>query len=70
METCTPPQAPRNGRIDPNNQTTWMPGDEVLYVCDFGFILEGDEIRVCEENGRFNGTVPECIGEVYTVIPN
>jgi len=62
MGICEPPLAPSNGRIEPNNQTVWLSGDTVRYNCTFGFVLEGEEIRVCGENGSFNGTTPECVG--------
>ena len=30
------------------------------YKCDFGFRLEGNAQRTCQENGTWNGTVPMC----------
>ena len=62
MESCPQPIAPRNGRVEPVSQTVWMPGDVVQYICDEDFTLEGDQFRVCENNGTFNGTAPECVG--------
>ena len=63
MEACNSPVAPLNGTTEPSNRITWMPGEVVRFDCDFGFILEGNKIQVCGENGRFNGTTPECVGQ-------
>ena len=68
MEICPSPTAPPNGEFEPNNQTTWMPGDIVRYVCDMGYVLEGSDNQVCGENGTFNGTAPECVGTCASII--
>lgn len=33
-----------------------------LYECDDGFVLVGDEVRVCQDSGEWTGEDPECIG--------
>ena len=38
-------------------------GSRAVYVCNDGFILMGNEIRVCQSNGNWNGSIPWCISE-------
>ena len=36
-------------------------GVEASYTCLEGFMLVGDEVRVCEEDGRWTGNEPSCV---------
>ena len=42
-------------------------GAVIEYACDFGFELSGPQERICQANGLFSGTQPECvlIGEFW-----
>ena len=33
----------------------------MVFICDAGFILEGNALRRCQNNGQWSGRVPECI---------
>ena len=55
--TCTDPGAPSNGR---RQGTDFSIGGEVFYQCDFGYILEGDVRRQCEQDGEWSGDLPAC----------
>ncbi|XP_061075291.1 membrane cofactor protein-like isoform X2 [Conger conger] len=55
-------------KID-NGKITSLPSGElyvfseiVTYTCDKNFNLVGDSQLVCNEDGKYNGTVPECKG--------
>lgn len=37
-------------------------GESARYSCTFGFILQGNEIRVCQIDGSWSGNVPVCVG--------
>lgn len=36
-------------------------GSTAVYICDNGFILVGNEARVCQSNGSWNGRTPQCV---------
>ena len=36
--------------------------------CKEGFILEGRDTLTCTESGKWDGEVPNCIGEVITFL--
>ncbi len=62
---CFPPAVdcgslanPRNGIVIGNSTF----GSEVTYVCDQGYTISGNDSRVCQSNGEWNGTAPECEG--------
>ena len=38
-------------------------GSLAVYICDNGFLLMGNEARVCQIEGRWNGSIPQCIPE-------
>ena len=50
----------------PGNGTTigaekfFYPGEEVTFQCDNGFILFGGDRRICQEDGSWSGSLPEC----------
>ena len=43
------------------NETTV--GSKAVYVCNDGYILMGNEARVCQRDGSWNGSIPQCIPE-------
>lgn len=34
-----------------------------IYICDDGFVLVGNEARVCQIDGNWNGSIPQCVSE-------
>ena len=36
---------------------------EASYSCNPGYILTGNEMRICSGSGVWNGTIPICTGE-------
>ena len=41
------------------NRTT--AGSEALYICDEGFHQDGAATRVCQSDGVWNGSIPQCL---------
>ena len=35
-------------------------GSSAQYVCNEGFLVSGDEVRMCEAGGMWNGSEPVC----------
>ena len=52
------------------NRTTV--GSRAVYICNDNFLLMGNEARVCQRDGNWNGRTPQCIlkgsGIPYAVI--
>ena len=59
---CKEPDTPSNGDV---SYTMTTEGSTVVYSCDDGFVLCGDENRTCLSTGVWSGSVPDCISE-YT----
>ena len=38
-------------------------GSKAAYVCIDGFVLMGNEARVCQKSGSWNGSIPQCMPE-------
>ena len=63
-KTCVPKMcpalpAPENGRIL-TNQVTYRFGDMMRFMCDFGYVLQGNPAVLCTSAGEWNGTIPTC----------
>ena len=61
---CGGPTSPRNGSIDPYQNTT--EGAEIFFKCNPGFVPAGRMRAVCRADGRWNpdpGTLV-CAGEL------
>ncbi|ELU05207.1 hypothetical protein CAPTEDRAFT_227166 [Capitella teleta] len=56
---CDPPTFPDNATVEIKS-TSYL-GDNMEYICDAGFVLEGNRIRYCLDNGSWNGTDPVCV---------
>ncbi|GAB6024202.1 hypothetical protein CHUAL_008903 [Chamberlinius hualienensis] len=56
---CTPPAVPENGYTQ--NSGIHKAGDVVQYSCNQGYMMEGQAIIVCQENGRWSGAIPKCL---------
>ena len=48
---------PKNGTISLRNI---IEGVIATYSCKPGFLLEGEDIRVCNRSGNWTGSIPEC----------
>ena len=59
---CGPPEEPSNGRVILPSDQTYL-NDIANYTCATGYILQGNEHRVCQLNGLWSGSVPSCVGE-------
>ena len=62
---CGEPDTPSNGGV---SYTITTEGSTIVYSCDPGFVLCGDENRTCLSTGMWSGSVPDCISE-YSYIP-
>ncbi|XP_073987217.1 hig-anchoring scaffold protein isoform X2 [Rhodnius prolixus] len=57
---CTPPTAPENGYLA-GRSTTYKAGDLVQFSCNHDFMMSGQPIIACQENGRWSGPTPSCV---------
>lgn len=55
---CDRLDAPDNGQIRLTGTTL---GSRAMYICNKGFMLEGDALRTCQENGEWSGEDPICM---------
>ena len=51
---------PSNGGLDINPSTTAQGGFVATYFCDEGYDLVGDNNRVCQADGSWTGSDPDC----------
>ena len=61
---CGHPEGIKNGGRSVSDGT--LMNSVVTYYCNTGYALQGSETRRCASNGRWTGTVPECIGKTPT----
>ena len=56
---CGPLDMPENGFVSLSGTAE---GATATYSCKHGFVLEpeGENIRVCNRSGNWNGSVPKC----------
>lgn len=38
-------------------------GSTAVYICNDGLVLVGNEVRVCQSDGNWNGSIPQCSPE-------
>ncbi|XP_066469620.1 sushi, von Willebrand factor type A, EGF and pentraxin domain-containing protein 1 isoform X1 [Tiliqua scincoides] len=55
--SCGPPPGLENGQVFGDEYTFQK---YIEYICQEGFLLEGDKKRVCLADGRWNGDTPVC----------
>ena len=55
--TCSTLQNPLNGVVVFGNQVI---GSIARYVCNDGFQLSGDRLRICQSGGVWSGNEPQC----------
>ena len=56
---CPALEAPEHGKIL-TDVKQYRFGDMVRFMCDFGYVLEGNPALLCTSAGQWNGTVPQC----------
>ncbi|CAG2167371.1 unnamed protein product [Oppiella nova] len=56
--SCEPPIAPQNGRLLDN--THYLAGDYVQYACNSGFVIMGEPLAICMDNGTWSSPSPIC----------
>ena len=56
--TCVPLEHPADGLVEFNGISV---GSSAVYYCNDGFILEGTEALVCQEDGRWSDIPPTCV---------
>lgn len=54
---CGDPGTPRDGEKSLSGTTF---GSVAVYFCDNGFILKGNPLRRCQQNGKWSGSIPKC----------
>jgi hypothetical protein len=52
-------ESPEHGRIL-TDLKHYRFGDMVRFMCDFGYVLEGNPSLLCTSAGQWNGSVPQC----------
>lgn len=52
---------PINGAVTQENPP--LVGTKAIYTCRKGFVLVGSSRRICQNNGRYSGSAPNCDGE-------
>ena len=54
-----------NELSNPDNGTvTWtglIRGSFAIYICNIGFMMTGEQVRMCMDNGMWSGQEPNCI---------
>ena len=60
--SCANPGSPANGRRQGNDFSF---GKRVTYVCNRGYVLEGDERRTCGKDGEWTGDLPSCESKYF-----
>ena len=60
---CQQPEVPSNGGVTIITTTF---GSTIMYNCDSGYALCGDDTRMCLSTGMWSGSVPDCISEHIT----
>ena len=55
---CERLDAPDNGQI---RLTGTSLGSRAMYICNKGFLIEGDAFRTCQGSGEWSGEDPTCI---------
>ena len=63
---CAMLMPPSNGRLDINPSTTAPGGFMATYFCDEGYDLVGNSSRVCQVDGSWTGSDPNCARKLNT----
>ena len=73
-KTCVPKlcpnlDAPDNGMVTTNNEH-YRFGDMIKFMCNFGYVMNGNPSLLCTSSGQWNGTAPECNVASCPIVPN
>jgi len=63
---CGPLSDPINGTVEFTIST--ILGSQAFYRCMEGFLLNGNGVRMCQENGTWTGSDPTCERELQHVV--
>lgn len=55
---CDTPGVPTNGYIQGTGP--YKAGDVVQYNCNPDYMMDGQPIVACQDNGRWSGPIPKC----------
>ena len=61
---CGDLNPPLNGQV---TTTTLQHGGMATYVCDIGYVVEGEATRECEGEGMWSGNAPVCRSKSFTL---
>lgn len=61
--TCEAPDELANGRSSWDSKDDPTIGQTVHYVCNEGYVLNGTDAIVCQENGEYDQLLPTCLGK-------
>jgi len=56
---------PTNGMVNFNST---VEGSMANYMCNEGYIIDGVIQRVCQDNGQWSGSVPQCQRELTLLL--
>ena len=56
---CGSLNQPNGGQVNTDGSSL---GSQANYSCSEGYILNGNAIRVCQEDGQWSGSEPACEG--------
>lgn len=60
---CDNPGTPDNGYMQGSGP--FKAGDVIQFNCNSDFMMEGQPIIACQDNGRWSGPLPKCRFKVY-----
>ncbi|XP_053406533.1 CUB and sushi domain-containing protein 1-like [Mercenaria mercenaria] len=55
---CGKLSAPSNGNVMNPNGTKYL--SQAEYKCEYGYVLQGEIMRICNASGNWSGTTPTC----------
>lgn len=57
--TCPNPRVLENGEVIPYQERYFI-NDVTTYSCNSDYKFRGSKVRVCQPNGKWNGSTPVC----------
>ena len=62
---CGNLSSPTNGQVSVEGNTL---GSQANYSCSEGYVLNGNNIRMCQGDGQWSGSEPRCEGQVMLCV--
>lgn len=62
VSDCQPPDRIPNGNYTATDIVRFSPGVSILYSCDEGYLLVGEALLVCTQEGTWSQPAPFCKG--------